>query len=99
VQAEEEAEPSESEKQETLDPDPKQEPAKRKPPQVRPWDIGKEGVKEGKLVVYFLAVLLFYLITSYIYTDCVTYSFIHPQGQIYRYDEGPGEIKMWGPYQ
>lgn len=46
VQAEEEAEPSESEKQETLDPDPKPEPAKRKLPQVRPWDIGKEGVKE-----------------------------------------------------
>ncbi|PNF31117.1 hypothetical protein B7P43_G15695, partial [Cryptotermes secundus] len=43
---EEEAEPAESEKQETLDPDPKPEPAKRKPPQVRPWDIGKDGVKE-----------------------------------------------------
>jgi hypothetical protein len=59
VQAEEEEEPSESEKQKSLDPDPKPEPAKRKPPQVRPWDIGKEGVKEGELVVYFFVVLLF----------------------------------------
>jgi hypothetical protein len=42
-----------------LDPDPKPEPAKRKPPQVRPWDIGKEGVKEGELVVYFCVTLLF----------------------------------------
>jgi hypothetical protein len=62
VQAEEEAEPPESEKQETLDPDPKPELAKRKPPQVRPWDIGKEGLNEGELVGYFLVVLLLYLI-------------------------------------
>jgi hypothetical protein len=54
VQGEEEAEPSESEKQETLDPDPNPEPAKRKPPQVRPWDIGKEGVKEGEFGGIFL---------------------------------------------
>jgi hypothetical protein len=90
VQAEEEAESTESEKQETLDPDPKPELAKRKPPQVRPWDIGKEGLNEGEMVVYFLVVLLLYLITSYLYGsiyDYVIYSYIPSHVQIYGYDE------------
>jgi hypothetical protein len=43
VQAEEVEEVSESEK-EMVEPEPRQpEPIKRKQPQVRPWDIGKEG--------------------------------------------------------
>jgi hypothetical protein len=65
VQAEEEAEPRESENQESLDPDTKPVIVKRKTPQVRPWDMGKEGVNEGKLVVYFYVALLLCVITSY----------------------------------
>jgi hypothetical protein len=44
VQPEEVEEASESEK-EMVEPEPQRqpEPIKRKQPQVRPWDIGKEG--------------------------------------------------------
>lgn len=51
VQAEEVEETSESEK-EMVVPEPQRqpEPIKRKQPQVRPWDIGKEG--ELWLVLY-----------------------------------------------
>ena len=44
MQPEEVEEASESEK-EMVEPEPQQqpEPIKRKQPQVRPWDIGKEG--------------------------------------------------------
>ena len=44
VQAEETEETSESEK-EMVEPEPQRqpEPTKRKQPQVRPWDVGKEG--------------------------------------------------------
>ena len=44
MQAEEVEEASEGEK-ETVEPEPQRqpEPIKRKQPQVRPWDIGKEG--------------------------------------------------------
>jgi hypothetical protein len=44
VQAEEMEETSESEK-EMVEPEPQRqpEPTKRKQPQVRPWDVGKEG--------------------------------------------------------
>jgi hypothetical protein len=97
VQTEEEAEPTESEKQETLDPDPKPELAKKKPPQVRPWDIGKEGLNEGEMVVYFLVVLLLYLITSYLYGsiyDCVIYSYIHSHVKMHCYDEDPVNNKI-----
>lgn len=53
---EDEAEASESEEKEVIELDPKPEPATRKQPQVRPWDIGKEGVKEGELLAFFLSI-------------------------------------------
>jgi len=53
VQGDAETEPSESEEKERVEPEPKPEPAKRKPPQVRPWDVGKEGVTEGEFICLF----------------------------------------------
>jgi hypothetical protein len=81
---EEEVEASESEKK-VVEPEPKPEPGKRKQPQVRPWDIGKEGVKEGELLVLFSILAspccCIFLLSCYlpeiIYNDCVTYLSIH----------------------
>jgi len=66
VQAEEVEEASESEK-EMVEPEPQRqpEPIKRKQPQVRPWDIGKEG----ELRVAVCSVSLF---------GQVTYLSVHP---------------------
>jgi hypothetical protein len=77
---EEEVEASESEKK-VVEPEPKPEPGKRKQPQVRPWDIGKEGVKEGELLVLFsifaspccCIFLLSCYLPEIIYNDRVTY--------------------------
>lgn len=66
---EEEAETSESEEKEVVEPDPKPEPAKRKQPQVRPWDVGKEGVKEGRLLVLFFIPAFLAVLISFVTYD------------------------------
>lgn len=77
MQEEEEEEASESEEKEVAEPDPKPESAKRKQPQVRPWDIGKEGVKEGELLVLFFILAFSCCSINFLYTYIHIYFYIY----------------------
>jgi hypothetical protein len=76
MQAEEVEEASESEK-EMVEPEPQRqpEPIKRKLPQVRPWDIGKEGelCPVHLFSLTHLSVFIHYLLSFVIY--CCIYKF------------------------
>lgn len=67
VQAEEVEEASENEK-EMVEPEPQRqpEPIKRKQPQVRPWDIGKEGELYVELYLVNLFKLHIYLFIHFL---------------------------------